>query len=383
MKNLLGILILCAFAELVFPQNSAVVPSYFYKRLEGKIGDSTNIQMNLTRMDSVLDGNYFYEDTGEPIYFQYYSYMRDNGSIHIEEEGGYDDDYNAIITGFFDGNFTSPYEITGKWMSQDSSDIYDFYLNENYPPGSAKFDIKHLGKNYGESEYAAYAVSIDLDYPVMVDYPDQTVQQNINSYIMNFYLNASMNGEEGYTDLNERTDAFIESYRTEIEADSEIFKDYKPIYENNEFTSIAFNSDNILSLEIVEYLFTGGAHGNSSFTLASFNLETGKQIKLDNIFYGDFESKLNEVGEAIFREQFQADSSQSLYNQGFFGFENGFALNDNFDIYKGGIKFQFNPYEAGAYAIGAPEVFIPWSEIRDIIRDDSPLSKMLNDTQSR
>jgi hypothetical protein len=383
MKNLLGVLILCAFAELVFPQNSAVVPSYFYKRLEGKIGNSTDIQMNLTRMDSVLDGNYFYEGIGEPIYFQYYSYMRDNGSIHIEEEGGYDDDYNTIITGFFDGDFTSPNAITGKWMGQDSSDSHDFYLNEIYPPGSAEFDIRHLDKNYGESDYADYAVSIELNYPVMVNYTDQTVQQKINSYIMNFYLTAFMNGEGGYADLDERMDAFINSYRTEIEADSEIFKDYKPIYENNEFTSIAFNSDNILSLETVEYLFTGGAHGNSSFTLASFNLETGEQIKLDDIFYGDYESKLNEVGETIFREQFQADSSQSLYNQGFFGFENGFALNDNFDIYEGGIKFQFNPYEAGAYAIGAPEVFIPWSEIRDIIRDDSPLSKMLNDTQSR
>ena len=48
----------------------------------------------------------------------------------------------------------------------------------------------------------------------------------------------TMNGEGGYADLDERMDAFIDSYRTEIEADSEIFKDYKPIYENNEFTSI-------------------------------------------------------------------------------------------------------------------------------------------------
>ena len=383
MKNLLGVLILCAFAELVFPQNSADVPSYFYKRLEGKIGDSTDIQMNLTRMDSVLDGNYFYEDLGEPIYFQYYSYIRNNGSIHIEEEEGYDDNYNTIITGFFDGNFTSPNEITGKWMGQDSDDQYDFYLKEVYPPGSAKFDIRHLSKNYGESDYTDYAVSIELNYPVMVDYPDQTVEQKVNSYIMNSYLNAFMNGEEGYADLDERMDAFIDSYRTEIEADSDIFKDYKPIYENNEFTSIAFNSDNIISLETVEYLFTGGAHGNSSFTLASFNLKTGEQVKLDDIFYGDYKRELNEVGEAIFRKQFQTDPSQSLYDQGFFGFENGFALNDNFDIYKGGIKFQFNPYEAGAHAIGAPEVFIPWLEIRDIIRDDSPLSKMLNDTQSR
>lgn len=383
MKNILTVLLFLFLAEFILPQESLDIPPYFYKRLEGKIGNDMNIQMNLTRMDSVLDGNYFYENIDDPIYFQYYSYMRDDGSIHIEEEGGYDDDNNTIITGFFDGKFTADNEIQGKWMSQDSADIENFYLKESYPPGSAEFDIKHSGKSYGESDYADYAVSIELDYPVMINYPDDSVQQKINSYIMDFYLNQSMYPDSGYSDLNERIDYFIDSYRNDIEADSEIFKDYKPIYENNEFTSIAFNSDNILSLEIVEYIFTGGAHGNSSFSLASFNLETGEQIKLDDIFYGDYKRILNKVGEEIFREEFQADSAQSLYEQGFFGFEDGFALNDNFDIYKGGIKFQFNPYEAGAYAIGAPEVFIPWSEIRDIIRDDSPLSKMLNSTQSR
>ncbi len=209
------------------------------------------------------------------------------------------------------------------------------------------------------------------------------VQQKINSFIMDFYLHGSMQGDNGYTDINDRMESFIAYYQNDIEADSESFPDYKPVYENNQFTSITYNSGNILSLEISEYVYTGGAHGNSSFSLFSFNLENGKQIALDDIFKGDYKTELNRVGEKIFREHYQADSSQSLYDQGFFGFENGFALNNNFDLYKGGIKFQFNPYEAGAYVLGAPEVFIPWSEISDIIRDDGPLANMLKYSQSR
>ncbi len=355
---------------------------YFYKRFEGNINDTISIQMNLTRMDSVLDGNYFYTDVGEPIYFQYYSYMRDDGRIHIEEEGGYDEEYNTLITGIFDGKFTTPNEIKGSWIGPDSSENYNFILKENYPPGSAKFEIKERHENYGESDFSDYAVSSVLSYPVMTEYPNAEVQQKINSFILNFYVKGSMQGDNGYTDLNARMESFIEDYRNEIEADSEIYKDYKPIYENNEFTSITFNSDNILSLEISEYLYTGGAHGNSSFALYSFNLENGEQINPDDIFMVDYKKELNKIGEKIFREHYQADPSQSLYDQGFFGFENGFALNENFDLYKGGIKFQFNPYEAGAYVLGAPEVFIPWSELRDIIRADSPVGRMLK-TQSR
>jgi hypothetical protein len=212
----------------------------------------------------------------------------------------------------------------------------------------------------------------------MTGYPNEEVQQKINTYIMDFYLSGSMEGASTFSDIDDRADSFIEDYKQEVEEDSGLYNDYKPVYENNEFTSISFNSDNILSLEIIEYIFTGGAHGNSSFALSSFNLETGEQIKLDDIFSGDYKSELDGVGEKIFREHYQADSTQSLYDQGFFGFENGFALNDNFDLYKNGIKFQFNPYEAGAYVLGAPEVFIPYSEIRNIIRNDSVLGRMLN-----
>lgn len=377
MKKSFALLLLFLLPEFIAAQNPEGIKDYFYKRLEGTIDDTLNIQMNLTRMDSVLDGNYFYNDIGEPIYFQYYSYMRDDGSIHIEEEGGYDEEYNTIITGIFDGKFTSPHIIEGNWMSSDSSETYKFELKEVYPAGSAKFEIKQLDKNYGESDYSDFAASSELSYPVMIDYPDLKVQQKINSFIIDFYVNGSMQGDNGYTDINDRMESFIEDYRNEIEADSEISKDYKPVYENNQFTSIAFNSDNILSLEISEYIYTGGAHGNSLFSLFSFNLKNGEQITLDDIFKGNYKAELNKVGEKIFREHYQVDSTQSLYEQGFFGFENGFALNENFDLYKGGIKFQFNPYEAGAYVLGAPEVFIPWSEIRDIIREDSPLENML------
>jgi hypothetical protein len=373
--------IVCLFflvAGISVAQDTLNIPDYFYKRLEGKINGNLNIQMNLTRMDSVLDGNYFYESKGEPIYFQYYSHIKEGDKVHIEEEGGYDEEYNTIITGIFDGSFVSQNKIKGIWLKPDSSEYFNFYLEENYPVGSTKFNLKNLNRNYGESDFSDYAVSIDLTYPVMTGYPDEEVQQKINTYIMDFYLSGSMEGDSTFSDIDDRADSFIEDYKQEVEEDSGLYNDYKPVYENNEFTSISFNSDNILSLEIIEYIFTGGAHGNSSFALSSFNLETGEQIKLDDIFSGDYKSELDGVGEKIFREHYQADSTQSLYDQGFFGFENGFALNDNFDLYKNGIKFQFNPYEAGAYVLGAPEVFIPYSEIRNIIRNDSVLGRMLN-----
>ena len=49
MKKIYFILILILSTDLILPQDSFNIPDYFYKRLEGKINDKPDIQMNLTR----------------------------------------------------------------------------------------------------------------------------------------------------------------------------------------------------------------------------------------------------------------------------------------------------------------------------------------------
>jgi len=44
-----------------------------------------------------------------------------------------------------------------------------------------------------------------------------------------------------------------------------------------------------------------------------------------------------------------------------------FILNNNFALTPTGVLFQFNRYEIGAGALGAPVLFIPFSKIEDLI----------------
>jgi hypothetical protein len=47
-----------------------------------------------------------------------------------------------------------------------------------------------------------------------------------------------------------------------------------------------------------------------------------------------------------------------------------FKLTDNISVHKNGISFNYNQYEIGPYATGAPSVFLKWSELKGVLKEN-------------
>ena len=105
---------------------------------------------------------------------------------------------------------------------------------------------------------------------------------------------------------------------------------------------IAFNQDDIISYTVSFENYTGGAHGAHSYNNHVVNLKTGKPITEEEIFVD------NEI------------------------FPNG-----NFLVDETGITYSFNEYEIAAYVVGVTNVHLPYKEIRYLLRDDSPISQLI------
>jgi lysyl-tRNA synthetase class 2 len=45
-------------------------------------------------------------------------------------------------------------------------------------------------------------------------------------------------------------------------------------------------------------------------------------------------------------------------------------LTNNISIHKNGLSFNYNQYEISTYAMGAPSVFVKWSEIKDLLKEN-------------
>ena len=109
----------------------------------------------------------------------------------------------------------------------------------------------------------------------------------------------------------------------------------------------------------------------------NYNLKTGKEIKLSDVFSGNYLPVLTKIAEKKFRKFYDVSQNESLENAGFWFDKGIFRLNDNYSFNTFAVTFQFNSYEVAAYAMGAPEIIIPYSEIKSIIRPDGLLGKFI------
>jgi hypothetical protein len=111
----------------------------------------------------------------------------------------------------------------------------------------------------------------------------------------------------------------------------------------------------------------GTPHPSASLEFFNFNLSNGELIHLSDLLNKGTKGKLNKIAEKILYKE---------YGRDMWDFEEGeFELNDNFEISDKGLTFLFNQYEIGPYAIGMPEIFIPFSKMKSLIKEDGVLKQ--------
>ncbi len=354
------------------------LPKYFYKRFEGTIGGKYRIVMNLTRRDTMVDGNYYYEKKGIPIFFTFNSRIYNDGSIYLgEETGKYDTAYMPIVSGEFKGKFVNEHEIKGYWDKPGLKAKLDFSLEEKYPAGSAALDIKRFSKHFINGDERA---DIEFMYPIVTNLHDKATEKIINSSFEKTFLRDYNFGDRdiNWKSYDEMMNDFISHYK-EFVSDTSLPKDYKPMWENSFFTDVIFNSDNILTVEDIEFRFEGGAHPLTFFIYSNYNIVNGKEISLDDLLIPGYKAELDKIGEKRFRETYNIKQGESFEQAGYFIKKNEFHLNNNFSITKTGLRFRFGQYEIGPYVLGAPSVFIPYSEIKDLIKSDGLLANLVKE----
>ena len=118
-------------------------------------------------------------------------------------------------------------------------------------------------------------------------------------------------------------------------------------------------------LATIDY-YEGGAHGINQLITFNFDIATGKQMTLADIFAPGYESQLkNTLLKALKSKtglNFMNELKDAgyLYSMDIFPSEN-FILNDET------ITFVYNPYEIAPYEVGSIELIITYSEVSQIL----------------
>ncbi|HHT62112.1 MAG: DUF3298 and DUF4163 domain-containing protein [Bacillota bacterium] len=182
---------------------------------------------------------------------------------------------------------------------------------------------------------------LDSFYPIIGGISDKEVQRKINKTIIRTVY--ALMQEQGYFDNDSTT----------VTASYEIKN----------------NQGGILSLSLINYAFSGGAHGLTLIRSLTFNTETGTLYSLKDLFKpdADYVARLSELVRGQIRERnipLLVDFTQIRPDQDFYIADKSLVL-------------YFQLYELSAYAYGFPYFPISVYEIQDIIDEDGPLGKML------
>jgi hypothetical protein len=151
----------------------------------------------------------------------------------------------------------------------------------------------------------------------------------------------------------------IMSFKNEIE---EMAKEYADEADKfgiskipyNAFTDycISYNKNNILSIYITYYQYTGGAHGLSIRKAYNINTSNGNLLSLAGMFKdtSNYKSIINKEIQA------QINKNKEMYFPDSFI---GISKNENFYLEGNYIIIFFQQYEIAPYAAGIPEFKIP------------------------
>ncbi|RXK80659.1 DUF3298/DUF4163 domain-containing protein [Chlorobaculum sp. 24CR] len=132
----------------------------------------------------------------------------------------------------------------------------------------------------------------------------------------------------------------------------------------------------MVTVSMLTYAFTGGAHGMTVAQYLVFETATGKQLGLTDIFAPGFEATLDKLIERRFRQMRGLSETEPLNSEKGGLFEDKIAHNDNFAITGSGLRFLYNQYEIAPYSAGQITVDLSFDELQAILKPLPELKPM-------
>ena len=253
---------------------------------------------------------------------------------------------------------TEQYHLEGD-TARPSCNIDLFFV---YPVKSSKMDTQELQKMFVQNVFG-------LPYDSLS--PPDAAQKYVQSYIENYKTDASTYSEtaEEIAQLNAMIpDIHIEDSEHAIES-------YYYSYFENLSDSIVYDKRDVLSFQVKQSNSKGGADSYNSYRNYVVNLKNGTLLTENDIFNAGYDTALQTIFMNSLFEQNNVKTVAELEDLGFFGVEE-MMPNRNFLVNEKGITYTFNKGEYSAYQLRAPVVFIPYSAIRSLLRENTVVSKL-------
>lgn len=131
--------------------------------------------------------------------------------------------------------------------------------------------------------------------------------------------------------------------------------------------SVTYNKNGYLCILQSGYEFTGGAHGMPYRIAHTFDLNTGKEVTLKNIFSLSKADMTTKIARA-FNKLFKSDKESVYWDDALATVKKTAGYSSPFYLTNKGVRLYYSPYDLSAYARGYVEVTLHYSSNKDILK---------------
>lgn len=237
-----------------------------------------------------------------------------------------------------------------------------YYLNSDPEQPSCNLQVNFIyPEKYKDKKILSKMQILFIDKVLGRNYIDLTPENALQNYKENYI--------ENFKQFERKT------LRDDSPEDDEMEDETGFSYYTKLKNSVPFSKNNMISLLVENNIYEGGAHGSHSVYGYVFDLANGSFIMEQHIFTENYRKPLISIILDKITKANDLKEPLELENIGY-GSIDDIVPNGNFIIDEEGITYYFNENEIASYLMGITTVFIPYGEIINYLRKDSPVGKL-------
>ena len=225
---------------------------------------------------------------------------------------------------------------------------------------------------------------LEINFVYPKDYADKAVLEEMRKQFVYDYFGENYEGLSPEEAVERYTQDYISAYKDleeDFKEESSKATEDSPVgswfsYYEMSSSQIVYNNSGLLSYTVSFENYTGGAHGAHAYNNHVIDLATGKPLTEEDIFNEGYQEELAKLLVDQIAKDNNLTDAKELENIGFFSVEEIFP-NGNFLVDETGITYSFNEYEIAAYVVGVINVHLPFEAIQHLMREDSPIFKLI------
>lgn len=165
-------------------------------------------------------------------------------------------------------------------------------------------------------------------------------------------------------------DATIEQAATDFAIayfeDRKEFPDMTAVYSAAITIREIYSAPDVISFEVYQYLYTGGAHGYGSTSFLNINPNTGAEYTWEDLF--DESPEFVALAENRFRTEKNIPMEQSINERGYWFEDDTFYLSQHVGFLQDSLVFVYNQYDIASYAEGPIEIKLSKKELEPFLK---------------